>query len=59
MAAIREGPKERDGLMEQPSIGSKKRLDTMTLIAMGKTPKAPPPATGMSIVANTVYTVHE
>ena len=31
----------------------------MTLIAIGKTPNAPPPTTGISIVANTVYTTTE
>ena len=56
IAAIREGPKERVGLIEHPSIGSRNRCATMTLIAIGKTPNAPPPTTGISIVANTVYT---
>lgn len=54
MAAIKEGPKDLDGLMEHPSIGSKNKCATMTLIAIGNTPNAPPPTTGISIVAKTV-----
>jgi hypothetical protein len=54
IAAIKEGPKDLDGLMEQPSIGSKNKCATMTLIAIGNTPNAPPPTTGISIVAKTV-----
>ena len=54
MAAIKEGPKDLDGLMEQPSIGRRNRCATMTLIAIGNTPSAPPPTTGISIVAKTV-----
>lgn len=56
MAATREGPKDREGLIEHPSIGRRNKCATITLIAIGKTPKAPPPTTGMSIVAKTVYT---
>ena len=59
MAAMREGPKEREGLIEHPSIGRRNKCATMTLIAIGKTPNAPPPTTGISIVANTVYTATE
>lgn len=58
MAATREGPKDREGLMEQPSIGRRNRWATRTDMAIGKTPRAPPPTTGMSMVANTVYTVY-
>lgn len=58
IAAIREGPKDREGLIEHPSMGRRKRWATITLIAMGNTPRAPPPTTGISMVANTVYTVH-
>ena len=56
MAATSEGPKERVGLMEQPSMGSRNRCATITLIAIGNTPSGPPPAVGMSMVANTLYT---
>jgi len=57
MAATKEGPNDLDGLIEQPSMGIKNKWDTMTLIAMGNTPRGPPPADGISIVANTQYTV--
>ena len=57
MAATNEGPNDREGLMEQPSIGIKNKCDTMTLMAMGNTPSGPPPTAGISIVANTQYTV--
>ena len=57
MAATKEGPNDLAGLMEQPSMGIKNRCDTMTLMAMGNTPSGPPPADGISIVANTQYTM--
>lgn len=56
MAATREGPNDRVGLMEQPSMGRRNRCATITDIAIGNTPSGPPPAVGMSIVANTLYT---
>jgi hypothetical protein len=56
MAATSDGPNDREGLMEHPSMGSRNRCDTMTLMAMGNTPRGPPPAAGMSMVANTQYT---
>ena len=52
-AATGDGPKERVGLMEQPSMGSRKRCATMTDIAIGYTPSGPPPLVGQSIVAKT------
>ena len=42
--------------MEQPSIGNRKRCATITDMAMGNTPKGPPPGVGMSMVAKTLYT---
>lgn len=44
------------GLIEQPSIGIKNKWATITDIAIGYTPKAPPPSFGMSTVENTLNT---
>ena len=52
--ATSAGPKEREGLMEQPSIGSRKRWATITDIAMGNTPSGPAPSVGISTVDSTL-----
>jgi hypothetical protein len=52
--ATSEGPKERVGLMEQPSMGSRNRCATITDMAMGNTPRGPAPSVGMSTVDSTL-----